>query len=216
MLFVQGIFLGVGTDESFTTKFTIDDVYGQSTFQGRMLMIRFSNTGGTPVLLAGNLQLTNLTFAGKTLGPFKFTTPTISPGQSTTVAIEAPEEVTEDKFRIFIAAESGQIAITRQFEKDLSFPTDPELWSNIIKISITVVAAIAALIAWRILRRPAKAPREKPIAKRQVAREAVFTDRFDEPTAKPSSKKPKTRKQTDNIVLLFLIWVFKELRRRLL
>ena len=85
--FSQDIFLGVGTSDQFLTKFSIDDVYGANTNEGHVLILKLSNSGKTPVALTGDLQLSNLTFAGLTVGPLQFVSPSIQPGES----VEVPE-----------------------------------------------------------------------------------------------------------------------------
>jgi hypothetical protein len=150
--FSQEIFLGVGTSDQFLTRFSIDDVNGVNGNSGHMLVVNFSNTGKTPVALTGDLQLTNLTFAGVTIGPLKFISSTIAPGGNTQVYVPVDERVTEDKWRILVRAQQGSIEETKSFDKDISFKG-----TNFIQVAqfsglIVLVSALLLIIAIRTLR----------------------------------------------------------------
>lgn len=185
MRFIQGMFLGVGTTEDFSTKFTIDDVYGLTTDRGREIFIKFTNTGGTPLALEGDLQLSSQTFAGQNFGPFKFSTATILPGTSGLTSLPADAAVSEDKFRILVRAQMGAVEVSREFIKDLSFPA-PSSWQGfLLNVGIILMAGALGVFALRTLR-------------------------------KPTDKAPRKKFNTNNIVLLFIIYTFKTLRKKVL
>jgi hypothetical protein len=150
--FSQDMFLGVGTSEEFLTKFSIDDVYGANTNDGHVLIVKVSNTGKTPVALTGDLQLSNMAFAGLTVGPLQFVSQSITPGESAEVPVKVDETVTESKWRILVRAQQGSIQETRTFEKDISFKG-----TNYVQLAITtsiiILSSLALLfIALRTLR----------------------------------------------------------------
>lgn len=184
MQFVQGMFLGVGTETAFATKFTIDDVYGQTTDQGRMLFIRFSNTGSTPITLGGTIQLNSLTFTGQNLGPFKFASATIMPGKSGLAWLAADSQLTDGDWRILVRAQVGQVEVTQEFQKQLSFPTYSALGPLVLNGGLVVIAIVVAIVSLRVLRNSRSAGPGKPF-------------------------------RTNNIVLLFFIYVYKGLLKRL-
>lgn len=185
MRFIQGMFLGVGTSEYFATKFTIDDVYGLTTDRGREIYIKFTNSGGTPIALEGDLQLSSQTFAGQNFGPFKFSSATILPGTSGITSLPADAAVSEDKFRILVRAQMGAVEVSREFIKDLTFPV-PSPWQGILlNVGIILAAGALGVFALRALR-------------------------------KPSQKTPRKKLNTNNIVLLFIIYTFKSLRKKVL
>lgn len=215
----QGIFLGVGTVDEFTTKFTIDDVYGENGDSGHSLQVKISNTGKTPIAITGNLQLSNATFSGPTIGPLPFFTSTIYPGESGVGEILVGEEIPEDKYRIQVQATQGIITETRNFEKNIDFRGLAQLYSNLMWIGIFVVSLVIAFIALRALRKPAPPKVEAP-----VTREPSYTPRpsyeqrlpiRSSVTAAPVANQV-ARKQTENIVILFLVYAGKELRKKLL
>jgi hypothetical protein len=189
MQFIQGMFLGIGTTESFTTKFTIDDVYGQTTNEGRMIFIRFSNTGGTPINVDGDIQLTSQSFTGQSFGPFAFSTATILPGTSGVTSLPADASVVEDKWRILVRGHMGEVEVTREFTKELTFPIPSPLQGILLNVGLIAVSLAAALWALRTLRRP---------------RKVVNT---------VESAKPKKFK-TNNIVILFFIYLFKSISKK--
>ena len=150
--FSQDMFLGVGTSEEFLTKFSIDDVYGANTNDGHVLIVKVSNTGKTPVALTGDLQLTNMVFAGLTVGPLQFVSQSIAPGESAEVPVKVDETVTESKWRILVRAQQGSIQETRTLEKDISFKG-----TNYVQLAVTssiiILSSLALLfIALRTLR----------------------------------------------------------------
>jgi hypothetical protein len=150
--FSQDIFLGVGTSDQFLTKFSIDDVYGANTNEGHVLILKLSNTGKTPVALTGDLQLSNLTFAGLTVGPLQFVSPSIQPGESTEVPIKVDDKVTEAKWQILVRAQQGSIEETRTFDKDISFKGVNYVQLAITSSIIILVSLALLLIAIRTLR----------------------------------------------------------------
>jgi hypothetical protein len=150
--FSQDIFLGVGTSEEFLTKFSIDDVYGANTNVGHVLIVKVSNAGKTPVALTGDLQLSNMTFVGATVGPLQFVSQSLQPGASAEIPVKVDEKVTEAKWQILVRAQQGSIQETRTFEKDISFKG-----TNYVQLAITsgviiVVSLVLLLIAIRTLR----------------------------------------------------------------
>lgn len=191
MRFIQGMFLGVGTSEDFATKFTIDDVYGLTTGQGREIYIKFTNTGGTPLAVEGDLQFSSQTFAGQTFGPYKFSSATILPGTSGVTSIPADATLGEDNYKILAKARMGDIEVTREFIKEITFPVPSNLDSVLINLGIVAAALALGIYALRVLRKTRKAP---------TAQELV----------------PKKKFNTNNIVLLFVIYTGKELRKKLL
>lgn len=207
MRFIQGMFLGVGTADAFATKFTIDDVYGLTASQGREIYIKFSNTGGTPIALEGDLQLSSQTFAGQNFGPFLFSTATILPGTSGLTSIPADAAVSEDNFRILIRAQMGEVEVSREFTKDLTFPA-PSPWQGVIlNLGIIAIASIVGVVALRTLRRtktaqPSRGSRA-PLAHNFVVAEPL----------RPVSKR---RFSTNNIVLLFFIYIYQGAKKMIL
>lgn len=149
----HGMFVGVGTSDQMRTAFTIDDVNGATTNEGRVLLVKFSNTGKTPIALTGDLQLRNLTFETATVGPLSFATDTIAPGESTTIAVPATEQITEDNWRILVTAKQGSIVMSRSFDKELSFAGTNWVWVAQIGGLIAFGSAILALVAIRTLRK---------------------------------------------------------------
>jgi len=150
--FSQDIFLGVGTSDQFLTKFSIDDVYGANTNEGHVLILKLSNSGKTPVALTGDLQLSNLTFAGLTVGPLQFVSPSIQPGESVEVPVKVDEKVTEAKWQILVRAQQGSIQETRTFDKDISFKGVNYVQLAITSSGIILVSLALLLIAIRTLR----------------------------------------------------------------
>lgn len=197
----HGMFVGVGTSDQMRTAFSIDDVNGATTNQGRVLLVKFSNTGKTPIALTGDLQLRNLSFETETVGPLPFATDTIAPGASQTVAVTAPEQVTEDKWRILVTAKQGSIVMSRSFDKDLSFAGTNWVWVAQVGGLIALGSALLALLAIRTLRklrrdRLARIKAERLEAERIAALEReLLALKKAQATAKPAAKrvrKPKS------------------------
>jgi hypothetical protein len=153
----QGIFLGVGTDEDFRTSFTIDDVLGETVDLGKVLRVKLSNTGETPIAIEGELQLSSATFFGYTIGPLIFYTPTINPGESGFGEIIVGEDVPEDRYRIQVRASQGFITETRNFEKNIDFPNLVQWYNFLIWGAVILVALIVAILSIRFLRRTSSA-----------------------------------------------------------
>ena len=143
--FSQDIFLGVGTSDQFLTKFSIDDVSGANTNEGHVLMVRFTNSGKTPIALTGDLQLSNMTFDGVTVGPLQFVSQSLQPGETAEVPVKVDERVTESKWRILVRAQQGSIEETRTFEKDISFKGTNYVQLAIIS-SLIILGSIALLL----------------------------------------------------------------------
>lgn len=150
--FSQDIFLGVGTSDQFLTKFSIDDVFGANTNEGHVLILKLSNSGKTPVALTGDLQMSNLTFAGLTVGPLQFVSPSIQPGESVEVPVKVDEKVTEARWRILARAQQGSIQEARTFDKDISFKGVNYVQLAITSSTIILVSLALLLIALRTLR----------------------------------------------------------------
>jgi hypothetical protein len=203
MQIVQPMFLGVGTDEMFVTQFSIEDVYGETNLEGRALVVKINNTGKTPISIEGDLQLSNLTFAGPTIGPFKFYTNTIMPGQTGYGRLVADSQITEEKWRIKINARMGNIIETREFEKDIRYTGVNPIWIILISVAGILLSLVVAFISLRILRRPK--------AIKADATQDVFAPTA--PSRTPATNIP--RKQNQNIVILFFIYAGKELRKKL-
>ena len=143
--FSQDIFLGVGTSDQFLTKFSIDDVSGANTNEGHVLMVRFTNSGKTPIALTGDLQLSNMTFDGVTVGPLQFASQSLQPGETAEVPVKVDERVTESKWRILARAQQGSIQETRTFEKEISFRGTNYVQLAIVS-SLIILGSIALLL----------------------------------------------------------------------
>ncbi|MCX8529427.1 MAG: hypothetical protein ORN27_05090, partial [Rhodoluna sp.] len=172
-----------------------------------VLLVKVSNTGKTPVGLTGDLQLSNMTFAGLTVGPLKFVSQSIAPGESAEVPVKVDETVTESKWRILIRAQQGSIQETRTIEKDISFKG-----TNYLQLastsSIIILSSLALLlIALRILRSIKRKQLEEQRAKdeadaerlAEAARVAELERQLAEMQAAMVKPKPKrnSRPQAD-------------------
>jgi hypothetical protein len=171
--FSQDIFLGVGTSDQFLTKFSIDDVRGANTNDGHVLIVKLSNSGKTPVALTGDLQLNNLTFAGVTVGPLQFVSPSIQPGDSAEVPIKVDEKVTESKWQILVRAQQGSIQETRTFEQDISFKGTNYLQLAITSSIIILISLAVLMVAIRTLRSIKRKQLEEQRAKDEAEAERI-------------------------------------------
>lgn len=171
--FSQDVFLGVGTSDQFLTKFSIDDVYGANTNDGHVLILKLTNAGKTPVALTGDLQLSNITFAGLTIGPLQFVSPSIQPGESAEVPVKVDEKVTEARWQILVRAQQGSIQETRTFEKDISFKGVNYVQLAITSSAIILVSLTVLLIGLRTLRSIRRKQLEEQRAKDEAEAERL-------------------------------------------
>jgi hypothetical protein len=145
------MFVGVGSYAEFRSNFEIVDVGGYINSKGNALRVFLKNTGKIPILLNGDVSFQDATFGGPVLGPFKFSTSRVSPGQTAFAAIQLPETITETKWKIFTKATVGINTKTREFEKNLSF-TGISIFTRVIQIFIALVSILGLLWSWRQFR----------------------------------------------------------------
>ena len=201
--FSQDVFLGVGTSDQFLTKFSIDDVYGANTNDGHVLILKLTNAGKTPVALTGDLQLSNITFAGLTIGPLQFVSPSIQPGESAEVPVKVDEKVTEARWQILVRAQQGSIQETRTFEKDISFKGVNYVQLAITSSAIILVSLTVLLIGLRTLRSIRRKQLEEQRAKdeaeaerlAEAARVAELERQLAEMQAALAKPKPKAKRK---------------------
>lgn len=112
---------GIGDAESLRPEFTIDSVQGALIDGVKVLRIRLSNRGQTPIGLRGTTQLSDPELAGRSFGPFDFATRTVAAGETASVDVELPTDVTDGRWRIYVSARQGSVEETRYFEEDLRF-----------------------------------------------------------------------------------------------
>ena len=145
------MFVGVGSYAEFRSNFEIVDVDGYINSKGNALRVFLKNTGKIPILLNGDVSFQDATFGGPVLGPFKFSTSRVSPGQTAFAAIQLPETITETKWKIFTKATVGINTKTKEFEKNLSF-TGISILTRVIQIFIALVSILGLLWSWRQFR----------------------------------------------------------------
>jgi hypothetical protein len=148
----QGIFLGVGTVDEFSTTFTIDDVFGQTDQGIKALIVRVSNTGSTPIALQGDVQLSSATFTSPTIGPLAFYSSTIYPGEVGFAEIPVGDEVIEDRYRIQVRASQSYITVTRNFEKNIDFRPKGQLTDILFLVGLILLSLVLAVVSLRVLR----------------------------------------------------------------
>lgn len=148
----QGIFLGVGTVDEFSTTFTIDDVFGQTDQGIKSLIVRVSNTGSTPIALQGDVQLSSATFTSPTIGPLAFYSSTIYPGEVGFAEIPVGDEVIEDRYRIQVRASQSYITVTRNFEKNIDFRPKSQLTDILLWVGLILLSLVLAVVSLRVLR----------------------------------------------------------------
>jgi hypothetical protein len=169
----QGIFLGVGTVDEFSTSFTIDDVFGQIDQGVKSLVVRVSNTGRTPIALQGDLQLSSATFTSTTIGPLAFFSSTIYPGEVGFAEIPVGGEVIEDRYRIQVRASQSYITITRNFEKNIDFRPKGQLTDILFWLGLILLSLILAVVSLRILTRKPFRPKPAGPVDQALGRPAV-------------------------------------------
>lgn len=207
------IFLGVGTSAQIDTDFSIDNVSGVVVDGVRNLKIDFSNTGKTPLNLAGNVQLSSTEFKGLFIGPLSFTSVVIRPGIDSYVLIPAPPELTPGEWKILVTATQISNTKTREFIENIDFKGPSTFISTLLRILIVLFFAFILYFSLRILRAPRKkkAPQEEPKervrrVKRSLktAREEIELDEIDRiieeilknaKSSSSSSKRMKTAKK---------------------
>lgn len=145
------MFVGVGSYAEFRSNFEIVDVDGYINSKGNALRVFLKNTGKIPILLNGDVSFQDATFGGPVLGPFKFSTSRVSPGQTAFAAIQLPETITETKWKIFTKATVGINTRTKEFEKNLSF-TGVSIFTRVIQIFLALVSILGLLWSWRQFR----------------------------------------------------------------
>jgi len=150
------IFLGVGTSAQIDTNFSIDNVSGVVVDGVRNLKIDLSNTGKTPLNLAGNVQLSSTEFKGRFIGPLVFTSVVIRPGIDSYVLIPAPPELTPGEWKILVTATQISNTKTREFTKNIDFKAPSTLIPNLIRILVVIFFAVILYFSLRILRAPRK------------------------------------------------------------
>lgn len=142
------MFVGVGSYAEFRSNFEIIDVDGYINSKGNALRVFLKNTGKIPILVNGDVSFQDATFGGPVLGPFKFSTSRISPGQTGFVAIQLPETITEAKWKIFTKATVGINTKTRIFEKSLSF-TGVSLFVRVIQLTLAGLSLLGIFWSWK-------------------------------------------------------------------
>jgi len=145
------MFVGVGSYAEFRSNFEIVDVDGYINSKGKALRVFLKNTGKIPILLNGDVSFQDATFGGPVLGPFKFSTSRVSPGQTAFAAVQLPETITETKWKIFTKATVGINTKTKEFEKNLSF-TGISIFTRVIQIFLALVSILGLLWSWRQFR----------------------------------------------------------------
>jgi len=207
------IFLGVGTYEQIDTDFSIDNVSGVVVEGVRNLKIDFSNTGKTPLNLAGNVQLSSTEFKGLLIGPLLFTSVVIRPGIDSYVLIPAPPDLTPGDWKILVTATQISNTKTREFTKSIDFKAPSAFVSNLLRVLIVLFFALILYSSLRVLLAPRKKkvlqdePREKTRrvkrsrkTSRQEFEEAELDKLIEEMLSRSNSiqrpsKGPKTAKK---------------------
>lgn len=155
------IFLGIGTEEEFLTKFEIKSVRGQNTVKGKSLRVEIKNSGKTPVSVQGDVQAIGITFKTGTVGPFYYQTETIAPGETKFADALVGESITESKWKIYVTATQGQVTESREFEVDVSYSGSGNYLATAIKILIPSFFLIMLYWSIRVLRTKKLAPAPK-------------------------------------------------------
>lgn len=146
------IFLGVGTEDEFITEFEIKDIFGINTSSGKALRVEIKNNGKTPVSIVGDVQVSGITFQTDTLGPFKYETETIAPGESKFADALVGDQIVEGKWRIYVTASQGAITETREFEKDITYTGSNSLIPLLMRIGVGIVSLLLILWIYRTFR----------------------------------------------------------------
>lgn len=142
------IFLGVGTEDEFLTKFEIKSVKGQNTLKGKSLRVEIKNSGKSPVSIQGDVQAVGITFRTGTVGPFYYQTETIAPGETKFADAFVGDSISEAKWKIYVTAVQGQITESREFEVNISYSDSNNLISIVIKILVPLFFML--LLYWSI------------------------------------------------------------------
>jgi hypothetical protein len=150
------IFLGVGTSAQIDTNFSIDNVSGVVVDGVRNLKIDLSNTGKTPLNLAGNIQLSSTEFKGLLIGPLLFTSVVIRPGIDSYVLIPAPPELMPGEWKILVTATQISNTKTKEFTKNIDFKAPSNFVPNLLRIFIVLFFALILYFSLRVLRAPRK------------------------------------------------------------
>jgi hypothetical protein len=164
------IFLGVGTSAQIDTNFSIDNVSGVVVDGVRNLKVDFSNTGKTPLNLAGNVQLSSTEFKGLLIGPLLFTSVVIRPGIDSYVLIPAPPKLTPGEWKILVTATQISNTKTREFTKNINFKAPSTFLSNLLRIFIVSFFALILYFSLRVLRAPRKKKAPQEESKERVRR----------------------------------------------
>ena len=146
------IFLGIGTEEEFLTRFEIKSVSGANTVQGNSLRVEIKNSGKTPVSIQGDVQATGITFKTGTVGPFYYQTETIAPGETKFADALVGESISESKWKIYVTATQGQVTESREFEVDINFTGSGNVSLIAFKLLIPIVFLLLLYWSFRVLR----------------------------------------------------------------
>jgi hypothetical protein len=146
------IFLGVGTEEEFTTRFEIKGIEGVKTSEGKSLRVEIKNTGKTPVAISGDIQAKGITFVTNRVGPFYYSTETINPGETKFADAVVGDLITESKWKIFVSASQGEITETREFDVNISFDGRGLIPQVLMRICIGLISFFSLLWAYRVFR----------------------------------------------------------------
>lgn len=208
------IFLGIGTEDEFLTKFEIKSVRGQNTVKGKSLRVEIKNSGKTPVSVQGDVQAMGITFKTGTVGPFYYQTETIAPGETKFADALVGDSITESKWKIFVTATQGQVTESREFEVDVNYSGSGNFFATAIKIFIPLV--FLALLYWsiRVLRirksnhahtatvanSKASLPELSDEQIRQLIQEFETTSGQSKPIKKAPTKKAVVKKQVKKAV----------------
>ena len=155
------IFLGIGTEEEFLTKFEIKSVRGQNTVKGKSLRVEIKNSGKTPVSVQGDVQAIGITFKTGTVGPFYYQTETIAPGETKFADALVGDSITESKWKIYVTATQGQVTESREFEVNINYSGSGNYLATAFKILIPSFFLIMLYWSIRVLRTKKLAPAPK-------------------------------------------------------
>lgn len=146
------IFLGIGTEDEFLTKFEIKSVRGQNTVKGKSLRVEIKNSGKTPVSVQGDVQAMGITFKTGTVGPFYYQTETIAPGETKFADALVGDSITESKWKIYVTATQGQVTESREFEVNINYSGSGNYFATAFKIFIPLILLILLYWSIRVLR----------------------------------------------------------------
>jgi hypothetical protein len=146
------IFLGIGTEDEFITKFEIKSVRGQNTVKGKSLRVEIKNSGKTPVAVQGDVQAVGITFKTGMVGPFYYQTETIAPGETKFADALVGDSISESKWKIYVTAIQGQVTESREFEVDVNYSGSGNFLATAIKILIPLIFLMLLYWSIRVLR----------------------------------------------------------------